>query len=195
VAVCIDGNVRERPPRLDCSYVAFIDPSGGSADSMTLAIAHREADNAILDAVREIKPPFSPEAVVAEFAALLRVYRVSEAIGDRYAGEWCQEAFRRAGIFYNPSARPKSELYGDLLPLINSRRCVLLEHDRLVNQLVGLERRVGRSGKDTIDHAPAMHDDVANAVAGVLVNAANYSVSNPESEKLWRSKWRPRQVA
>jgi hypothetical protein len=36
--------------------------------------------------------------------------------------------------------------------------------------LVGLERRVSRQGKDSIDHAPGGHDDAANAVAGLLVN-------------------------
>ena len=39
-------------------YVGFADPSGGSADSMTLAIAHAEGERAVLDAVREVKPPF-----------------------------------------------------------------------------------------------------------------------------------------
>jgi hypothetical protein len=38
-------------------------------------------------------------------------------------------------------------------------------------QFVGLERRVGRTGKDSIDHAPGGHDDLANAAAGALVNA------------------------
>ena len=32
---------------------AFFDPSGCSADSMTLAIGHREKDVAVVDAVRE----------------------------------------------------------------------------------------------------------------------------------------------
>ena len=36
-------------------------------------------------------------------------------------------------------------------------------------QLAGLERRTARSGRDLIDHAPGGHDDLANAVAGVLV--------------------------
>ena len=58
-------------------YTAFVDPSGGTADSMTLAIAHAEREVGVLDAIREMRPPFSPEAVVAEFAALLRYYHIS----------------------------------------------------------------------------------------------------------------------
>jgi hypothetical protein len=38
--------------------------------------------------------------------------------------------------------------------------------------LVGLERRTSRAGKDSIDHAPGGHDDVANAAAGATVYAA-----------------------
>jgi hypothetical protein len=41
----------------------------------------------------------------------------------------------------------------------------------MVAQLVGLERRTARSGKDSIDHSPGGHDDIANAVAGAIINA------------------------
>ena len=39
---------------------------------------------------------------------------------------------------------------------------MLPKHDRLASQIVGLERRVSRAGKDSIDHAPHGHDDLAN---------------------------------
>ncbi len=55
------------------------------------------------------------------------------------------------------------------MPHINSGTVELLEVPRLVTQLVNLERRTARGGRDTIDHGPQGHDDVANAVAGVLV--------------------------
>lgn len=48
---------------------AFVDPSGGSNDSMTPALAQKEG---ILDTVREGRAPFSPEAVVEEFANELK---------------------------------------------------------------------------------------------------------------------------
>jgi hypothetical protein len=53
--------------------------------------------------------------------------------------------------------------------LLNARRVELLDHHRLAAQLVGLERRTSRQGKDSIDHSPGGHDDLANAVGGVLV--------------------------
>lgn len=159
----------ERPPVAGVQYSAFVDPSGGSADSMTLAIAHREGDMAFLDAVREARPPFSPEAVVSEFARLCDRYGVRRVVGDRYAGEWPRERFRNHGIDYDPSPKVKNDIYIDFLPLLNSRQVGLLDHDRLVPQLIGLERRIARSGRDSIDHAPGSHDDIANAVAGALV--------------------------
>jgi hypothetical protein len=45
----------------------------------------------------------------------------------------------------------------------------LLDHARLGAQLVALERKTARSGKDSVDHTPGAKDDVANAAAGVLV--------------------------
>jgi hypothetical protein len=160
---------------------AFVDPSGGSSDSMTLAIAHRDewSDRAALDAVREIKPKFSPDAVVEEFSALLKSYGVTQVYGDRYGGEWPRERFRYHGIAYRPADKTKSEIYLALLPMLNSRTAELLDVRRLEDQLVGLERRTSRGGRDSIDHAPNGHDDVANAAAGALVLAAG-----AESQKI-----------
>ena len=41
--------------------------------------------------------------------------------------------------------------------------------------MCALERRTARSGKDSIDHPPGGHDDVINAAAGALVEAAQGS--------------------
>ena len=90
------------------------------SDAMTLAIAHTEGKTQILDLIRERKPPFSPEAVTEEFAKIIRSYRCTKVYGDRYGGEWPREQFRKHGVNYEPSEKPKSELYRDLLPLINA---------------------------------------------------------------------------
>jgi hypothetical protein len=171
VEACTAWDVRERAPKQSVRYYAFADPSGGRADSMSLAIGHREDDIVVVDALREIKPPFSPDSVVGEFSALLKSYRVSNITGDRYAGEWPREHFREHGITYEPAQKPKSDLYRDLLPVINSRKLDLLDDARLLTQLAGLERRTARGGRDSIDHAPGAHDDLANAVAGLAAAA------------------------
>jgi hypothetical protein len=176
---CIVPGRHTLAPVLGVEYVGFVDPSGGSADSFTLAVAHAElrdgAQVVVLDAVAERRPPFSPEQVAAEFAALLASYRVSVVQGDRYAGEWPREQFRKHGIDYQPAAVPKSDLYRDVLPLLNSARVELLDLPRLHGQLLALERRTTRGGRDTIDHAPSAKDDLANAVAGAIAQLARTS--------------------
>jgi hypothetical protein len=94
-------------------------------------------------------------------------YRIWQISGDHFAGEFPRELFRKHGISYEVCKSPKSDLYRDLLPLLNSGRIVLPRNDRLVAQIVGLERRVSRAGKDSIDHGPHGHDDLANCLAGV----------------------------
>ncbi len=161
----------ELPPVPGVKYFAFVDPSGGSSDSMTLAISHRFGDAAVLDCTRECRPPFSPENVVMDFATLLKTYNVREVVGDRYAGEWPRERFREHGIQYEASAKTKSDIYKDALPGLNSGRIELLDIPRLTSQLCSLERRTARGGRDSIDHGPGGHDDVANAAAGALLLA------------------------
>jgi hypothetical protein len=163
----------ELPPISGVRYVAFTDPSGGSSDSMTLGIAHAEDDLVILDVTREVTPPFSPDVVVSDFAVLMKRYRIPSVTGDRWGGEFVREQFEKRGITYRLSEKVKSDIYRELLPLLNSGRIALLDLPRLANQLVGLERRTARGGRDSIDHAPKGHDDVINAVAGALVEAAS----------------------
>jgi hypothetical protein len=159
----------ELPPASGVPYCGFVDPSGGSADSMTLGIAHIDPDGtAVLDALRETKPPFSPDAVVQDYAELLKTYGITRVVGDAYAGLWPRERFAVHGIEYEVSARNKNTIYSDFLPALNGRRVRLLDIPRLTAQLCGLERRTARGGRDSIDHAPGGHDDAANAVAGAL---------------------------
>ena len=84
----IDPGVRERPFDQRHRYFAFCDPSGGAHDAMTIGIAHVEGERAILDCLREVRPPFDPSDVVLEFVRLLGRYRISTVTGDRYAAEW-----------------------------------------------------------------------------------------------------------
>lgn len=180
VRSCVQVGILERAPERH-SYVGFVDPSGGSQDSFSLAIAHHEASRqvTVIDCIREAKPPFSPEAVCEEFSKLLQSYRINRVVGDRYAGAWPVEQFAKFNIAYEQSAKAKSELYQDLLALLNSRRVELLDHPKLISQIVSLERRTARSGRDSIDHPPNAHDDVANAAAGVsslLLSTSSYNL-------------------
>jgi hypothetical protein len=166
-AVVVPGRA-DLPPVEGTRYQAFCDPSGGSADSMTLAIAHKEDDRAVIDCVRERRPPFSPDDVVQEFAGVLERYHVREIRGDRDGAEWVREAFAKAGVQYRPAEKPKSDLYRELVAPVNAQRVELLEHAKALAQLASLERRTARGGRDSIDHPPGAHDDVANVIAGAV---------------------------
>lgn len=172
VEACVAVGVFERPRASGLTYMAFVDPSGGANDAMTLAIGHQAGDRAVLDVLRERRPPFSPESVVEEFAEVLKAYGVSSVTGDRYAGEWPREGFRKRGITYVLVDQTRSDLYRDMLPKLNSGQVELLDNRTLVGQIAGLERRVARGGKESIDHAPNGHDDLANAAAGMIAMCA-----------------------
>ena len=176
VRACVATGVYERMPQPGISYVGFADPSGGSSDSFTCGIAHVDftRDLTVIDALYERKPPLSPEAVVEEISAFLKRYNVITIVGDKYASIWPVEQFSKFGIVYEQSAAPKSDLYTNMLPMLNSTRIELLDNQRLVNQLVSLERRNTRGGRPTIDHPPGAHDDLANVVAGLVAINSKY---------------------
>lgn len=169
---CVETDVIERPFVMGFTYTAFVDAAGGSGgDSYTLAISHRHGERVVIDAQREVKPPFSPADVTEDFCALLKTYRITSVRGDRYAGEWVAEAFRANGISFRPSERSKSEIYRDFLPLLNTQGVVLLDDPRCIGQLANLERRTRFGGRgESIDHPLKGHDDLANAVAGAAVH-------------------------
>lgn len=172
VNACVEDGIHKREPAPGHFYHAFCDPSGGSADSMTLGISHKEGSIAVLDLLLEIRPPFDPESAVREFVEAMKRYGVGRVYGDRYGGMWVASAFIKQGIAYIPADRSKSEIYLDVLPQVNAGKVKLLDDKRLVNQLVALERRTGRgTGRDIVDHPSGQnqHDDCANAAAGALL--------------------------
>jgi hypothetical protein len=172
---CVPGYV-VLPPDAGTSYFAFADPAGGTkhGDSFAAAIAHRQgSDRVVVDALFERAPPFNPAAVIdSELVPWLKSYGISRITGDKWGGGFPPEAFARQGIRYEQSEQAKSELYRSALPLLTSGRASLPRNERLIGQFAALERRVGRSGADSIDHPRGQHDDVCNAVAGVLALCA-----------------------
>lgn len=168
--VLIESAVRPKPLELPRAkgirYQAFVDPSGGGADEFTLCIGHREGEVAVIDLVRGLNG--SPAQIVQEYVKLLRAYGIFKVTGDRYAGRWPGDEFRKAGVAYHVSDLDRSGLYLELLAQMNSGRVEVPPCQKLGRQLLTLERRTGRSGRDMIDHPPGGHDDRANAVAGLV---------------------------
>ena len=165
----------ELPPHASTRYMGFADASGGSGgDSFTAAVAQmdRLTKRIVVCAFREKLPPFSPESAIGELSAFFKGYHVSKITMDRWGGDFPAEQFRKHGISCEASEAPKSDIYKEFLPLLNSGRVELLDNPRLIKQLLALERRIARGGREIIDHPPGGHDDLINAVAGAAVLAA-----------------------
>jgi hypothetical protein len=106
--------------------------------------------------------------VVSEYASILKAYGLHSVTGDRYSAEWCASSFRENDIFYETATKPKSEIYLETLPLWATGQVRIPDAKVTIAELRGLERRVGRSGRDSVDHPQSGHDDHANALCGCL---------------------------
>ena len=166
----VDSAIRADPVEIPFDrrhrYFAFVDPAGGGQDEFTCAIGHSEGNQVIVDLVRARKGV--PANIVAEYAEILKAYGVREATSDKYAGSWPSDEFHRHGIKIEHSPKPKSDLYLDALAALNSGRAELPPDEKLKSQLLSLERKTSRAGKDSVDHPPGGSDDRANAVAGIV---------------------------
>jgi len=154
-------------PKPDTRYSAFVDMSGGRSDDAALAIGSRRNRRVVVDHLCRYRPPFNPHRVIGEMAEQLRRYGVKSVVGDNYAAEFVARAFQSRGVRYRRSDKVKSALYLELLPRLCSDEIELLDDETLIVQLSSLERRTRSGGRDTIDHPPGQHDDLANAVAGL----------------------------
>jgi len=76
ISACTVPGCQGLTPVARRSYAAFVDPSGGSTDSFTLAITTPRSgtQHVVLDYLAERRPPFSPNDVVAEYAASCKSY-------------------------------------------------------------------------------------------------------------------------
>ena len=170
IRAAVRPSPKELPRMSGVAYHAFTDPAGGGQDGFTLGIGHREGTTNVVDMVRELHG--SPATIVAEYATVLKGYGVNSVTGDRYAGQWPADEFRRHGVRYHTSDLDRSGIYVEFMAQMNSGRAILPPDEKMVRQMIGLERRTGSSGRDTIDHAPNAHDDLANAAAGVVATIA-----------------------
>jgi hypothetical protein len=160
----------ELPPRPDLFYRAYVDSSGGAVggDAYTLAIAHKEADTFIIDAIRGRAGPFDPEELTQEYAALCKDYRVTGVTGDKYAREWVASAWRKCSLPYAPATLTASETYLEALPLWTRGAVRIPDHPTLLRELRLLERVPARLGKVQVTHPRGVHDDYANVCFGAL---------------------------
>lgn len=162
----------ELPPTLGISYRCFVDAATGvpEGDSYAIVIAHRLGDRGVIDAIREIRPPFNAfEVINTILVPLCKAYKITTVRGDNCAGKLAKDPIRRAGISYELAKKHTSELYLDpFLGMFNGNKVDLPRHDRAINQICSLERSTSRTGRDQISHPTHGHDDVAYAIAGAI---------------------------
>ena len=152
---------------------------------MTLAIAHKEKDVAVLDVCERCGRHFRPESVTT------RLRHHVEELPDQQ-GHWrpiCWrmggEQFRSSvGSRYEPAEQAKSDIYQDFLPLINSGKVELLDLAKLEAQFVGLGASHGSWWPRYIDHAPGGHDDLVNSACGALLRAGSHRPMKINAESL-----------
>lgn len=183
IEAAIDPDIVVRPPVSGVKYFGAADPAGGSGqDSFTAAVAHLEANgDVVLDALTEIRPPYSPTAAVGQVVKMFNQYGLHHCVGDRYSALWTVEGFGKLGFRYQHSDRDGSAIYADALPLYTSGRARILDIKRHTSQLAQLERKTGSTGRDRISHPVGGHDDLATAssLAMVLAAAPAYEAPRP----------------
>jgi hypothetical protein len=104
--------------------------------------------------------------------------------GDNFSAEWPVQAFAAHGVAYQRAAKPKSQIYVEVLPAFN-RGLISMPHiPRLERELRLLERRTHRSGRDTVDHGANGTDDFANALGG-----AAWLAQRPREDVVWTGGW------
>jgi hypothetical protein len=159
----------ELPPQQGGRYHCFVDASGGRHDSYTICIGHKDSGGRfICDVLRGREPPFDPQEITREYAALAREFGCLVIKGDAYSADWVVSSYRECGATYECAEKNRSELYLEGLPAFSRGLVSLPEHRRLGRELRLLERHVSRAGRDRVDHGRGGSDDYANAVFGAL---------------------------
>jgi hypothetical protein len=87
----------ELPPQQGARHWCFVDASGGRHDSYTVCIGHKDRSGRfVCDVLRGKEPPFDPQEITREYAALAREYGCLRVKGDAYSADWVVTAFGNA---------------------------------------------------------------------------------------------------
>jgi hypothetical protein len=161
----------ELPPRENTLYHSFVDMSGGGssagADASTLVVGHLDGERFIADVVRGRHG--DPHAAALDYSQCAKQYHCRVIWGDAYSKEWCAGFYRSAGgLDYRQSPLTRSQLYLEGQVHFTRGLISIPANPTLLRELRLLERRVARSGKDSVDHGVGGHDDTSNSLFGCL---------------------------
>ncbi len=114
----------------------------GPHDSLALCITRREKDRAVVCRVAEWTPPFAAPAVAAEVVSVLNEYNLTTVTGDAFSGQTWPSVLKDNGLAsYNVADKSKSDIFHDLLPLLNGQLVELpdrkagIVQERAISQL------------------------------------------------------------
>jgi hypothetical protein len=166
----VDRGITARAPRPDVQYFMALDQSGGRGDAAAAAVGHLEEGRTIVDALYHRQAPFVPSEMLAEVAALARRYRVTRARIDKYSEPLITDGLKRVGLLSEVSEISQSDVYLRSVQFFAEGSVRLLDDRQLVYQITQLQRRSSpTSAKDTVTHPHGAHDDVAAALAQLVV--------------------------
>ncbi|UGY03271.1 hypothetical protein [Bradyrhizobium quebecense] len=172
LAKATDHGVTQRPYMPGVSYVCFADGASGltaGGDAFCAAVAHREGDVLVVDAVLIRKAPFNAAAVLGEVCHLAKAYSCSEIVSDRVAQGFMQAGIADHALSWRASPLDKSALYLNCLPLFGSGKIRLTGEPIVIEQFLSLERKAGSFGmRDRVDARGNKSEDAANVVAGAV---------------------------
>jgi hypothetical protein len=161
----------ELPPRDNIDYWCFADMSGGRADFSACCLSHLEGERVVVDVIRG--RPGDPGAATEEYAVLAKQYRCTRITGDNYGADLVSGPYRELGMEYAVSPLVRSEIYLATLPTWTRGMVSMPNHAATIRELRMLERKVARSGRDSVNHAPGQHDDHANSLCGAIYLAVS----------------------
>jgi len=153
-------------PRVEgIRYHAFVDPSGGSSDSMTLCVAHISG--------QPRRRRSDPRALCSVLARRLRQRIFGRAPQPRRRPDRRRPLRRRVAARGLPQARRRlSRRRQDEVRSLSCPAAAAEQRPRRIARQQAPRRSALRPGATDvagIDHVPGGHDDVANAVAGATV--------------------------
>jgi hypothetical protein len=161
----------ELPPRDGYfKYHCFVDMSGGRSDFSTCCVSHAEGERIVIDAIRGRAG--DPAAATQEFCNLATAYGCDQIVGDNYGADLVAGPYRERGMTYTVSSLVRSEIYLATLAIWTRGLVSMPDHPAAIRELRMLERKVARSGRDSVNHPPGQHDDHANALCGAIYLAA-----------------------
>lgn len=138
----------ELPPSVGSQYVAAIDPAT-RGNSWALVVATREGERRRIVLAKQWtgsrREPLSPDAVIAEMAAILRPYGVLDVFSDQWSGDALRDLATRHGLRLHVVSHTAEERLGKWMSVKTMFERGLLElspEPVLKQDLIRLRKRV-----------------------------------------------------